>query len=285
MSFLLTYQFYLDKKDLVRCCLASNTGSQETWEVVTGWLHQCLRDHAKCSQTAKADWLPTRLLDVGTERQPQVRLYITDRAALTLQYTTLSHCWGNLQIKSLTKADLLSWTAGIDIIELPKTFQDAIAITRRLSVRYLWIDSLCIIQDSTEDWNNESSSMGDIYMNCFCNIAATGAFDGRTGCFVDRNPLLAQTCRISTELLPQSQLQPGLYDFIRQSLFDDGVLDAPLNCRAWVVQERVLSPRIIHFGKSQIFWECLEAVRFSLPLKEPTRFQSYCRLNVESSPV
>jgi hypothetical protein len=79
----------------------------------------------------------------------------------------------------------------IDIAELPKTFQDAIEISRRLDIRFLWIDSLCIIQDSKEDWLKESVIMGDIYQHAYCNIAATAAPDGRTGCFLERNPLLA----------------------------------------------------------------------------------------------
>jgi hypothetical protein len=204
----------------------------------------------------------------------QVQLHISDAAAPVSRYTTLSHCWGKIEIRKLTNANLLDSIKGFNIDELPKTFQDAIAITRRLKVRYLWIDSLCIIQDSVEDWNDESSKMEDVYANGFCNIAATGAPDGRTGCFVERNPVLAQACRISNESVHKSSLRRGgPYDFVTEDLRSDGILGAPLNRRAWVVQERMLSPRIIHFGKNQVFWECLEAVSFSSSHKGITPFQ------------
>jgi hypothetical protein len=139
-----------------------------------------------------------RVLDVGTPSKPSLSLHITEDSSLKSPYITLSHCWGNpkLQIKRLSNANISQFTNLIDDAELPKTFQDAIAIARRLGVRFLWIDSLCIIQDSVEDWVKESSNMGNVYKNSLCNIAATAAPDGRTGCFLQRNPLLARPCRV-----------------------------------------------------------------------------------------
>jgi hypothetical protein len=214
---------------------------------------------------AQANWWPTRLLDVGTPGNPYLRLRVNGGATPASVYTTLSHCWGQLQIKQLKIANLLALTKEIEITELPKTFQDAITITRRIGVRYIWIDSLCIIQDSPEDWAKESSSMGNIYKNGLCNIAATAANDGQTGLFFQRNPLLAQRCRISIKSLP-SFLRPGLYDLFQQYLWDNSVSEAPLNQRAWVIQERILAPRVIHFGKNQLLWECSELVRCSLSI-------------------
>lgn len=97
--------------------------------------------------------------------------------------------------------------------------------------------------------------MGMVYQNAFCNIAATGASDGSVGCFWDRNPLLAQVCKVDlTWELPLK----GVYYCLDGSLWPRNVGEAPLNRRGWVVQERILSPRILHFGAQQLFWECHE---------------------------
>jgi hypothetical protein len=109
----------------------------------------------------------------------------------------------------------------IDMDELPKTFQDAIVITRRLGARYLWIDSLCNIQDSVEDWENESASMEHVYRNSMCNIAVTSGMDGSVGCLFERNPLRAQACRVRINSMPDTPSPLGIYDIISQSFWND----------------------------------------------------------------
>jgi hypothetical protein len=158
-------------------------------------------------------------------------------------------------------ANFSEFIEAIDMAELPKTFRDAIIIARRLDVRYLWIDSLCIIQDCIDDWAKESITMGDVYKNALCNIAATAAPDGRAGCFQERSALLARTCRVNIESPPGPPTTSGVYDLIEPGFWESGINNAPLLKRAWVLQERTLAPRIIHFGQRQLFWECHEFVR------------------------
>lgn len=170
-------------------------------------------------------------------------------------YLSLSHCWGSALFLKLTTKNIESFKAGISPLGLPKTFRDAIHITQKLGVKFLWIDALCIIQDSKEDWRREAATMGNVYQNALCNIAATGASDSSGGCFWDRNPLLARACKVDfTWELP---LQ-GSYYCVDGSLWPKNVGEAPLNRRGWVTQERILSPRIVHFGVQQLFWECHE---------------------------
>ena len=205
--------------------------------------------------------MPTRVLDVGA---PTLRLHISTEHGKTSPYAALSHCWGSTPILTLKLSNIRTMQIYIDAKALPKTFHDAIDITRRLGLRYLWVDSLCIIQDSIEDWQRESSNMGAIYQNSVCNIAATAAPDGRSGCFFRRNPWLAEQCHAfvdgasgstdSPERSTKSHIIVPHYQFVA------GVLRAPLNNRAWVTQERIMSPRTIHFSKNQIFWECHELV-------------------------
>jgi hypothetical protein len=122
---------------------------------------------------------------------------------------------------------------------------------------------MCIVQDSPEDWAPESATMGEVYKYSYCNIAATAAGDGRSGCFLKTNPLLARACRIKvTDTCPRASLPVRTYKLVDPELWSASLLEAPLNEGTWVVQERFLVPRILHFGKDQLFWECLELVCF-----------------------
>ena len=90
-----------------------------------------------------------------------VRLYETEQELA--HYTTLSHCWGKKHIVTTTKATLEQRKLEVPWLLLSRTFQDAITITRELGIRYIWIDSLCIIQDDKEDWERVSAKMAEIY--------------------------------------------------------------------------------------------------------------------------
>jgi hypothetical protein len=105
-------------------------------------------------------------------------------------YATLSHCWGGASFLHLTRASLPNFSNGISLIDLPKTFREAIFVARRLDIRYLWIDSLCIMQDRDDltDWYNEASMMDQVYIQSVCNISATDARDSSEGLFRNRYP-------------------------------------------------------------------------------------------------
>ena len=168
---------------------------------------------------------------------------------------------------------------GIQTGTLPKTFQEAIAIARRLGQRFLWIDSLCIIQDSAQDWQIESAMMESVYGHSLLNIAATASSSGAGGCFRERNPLLAQLCSVENVEWDWSTGKHYLYNSMFWSM---GMKYAPLNNRAWIVQERLLARRVLHFGENQLYWECnqkdaCETFPAGLPLRmveENPRFKS-----------
>ena len=129
-------------------------------------------------------------------------------------------------------------------------------VARSLGLRYLWIDSICIIQqgDDLNDWTREVEVMGKIYSNSFCNISAADAPDGQHTTFHSRG----------LRYLKPQIAQLNLTGHARSYLISDvkfwtkEVSDAPINTRGWVLQERLLPPRVLHFGKHQTLWECLE---------------------------
>ena len=171
------------------------------------------------------------------------------------RYAALSHCWGSKPILRLTTANIGNLRTEIHVSSLPKSFRDAITVVRRLRVRYLWIDSLCILQDSIEDWRSESVTMDDVYRNAICCIAATAASDGSVGLFRDRNLSLVEISRVPSSWTKQPK---QLYELMDGHFWELNIDRAPLIGRAWVVQERVLAPRVIHFGENQLLWECGE---------------------------
>lgn len=141
--------------------------------------------------------------------------------------------------------------------ELPRTFQDAVTTTRLLGFRFLWIDSLCILQYSKQDWEQQSSKMADIYANGTINLAARAAPNATAGLFVER-PESPDSCR-----LPYVDATGGLQGtmYMRDPSFKhEYVRQTPLDKRRWVLQKRLLSPRIVHFGSQQLHWECNEQI-------------------------
>ena len=135
---------------------------------------------------------------------------------------------------------------------LPKTFQDAIEITKRLGHHYIWIDSLCIMQDSYDDWLQEASKMQEVYANSLLNIVALGSSSSTRGCFVDRCSGAVKN-RITLQWKNDHNLQ---YKLCRWYHWEHSIDKLDIHSRGWVFQERLLSPRLLHFGNSQVFWEC-----------------------------
>lgn len=171
------------------------------------------------------------------------------------QYAVLSYPWGGKTFKALTVESEPSCRAGIPLAELPSTFRDAVAATRALGLRYLWIDALCIIQGSADDWQREAPRMALVYGNSQVNLAATASMDPEGGLFRERHPVMVNGCR---GIFPQG----GKTEHICVPEDDWLVMveRATLNERGWVFQERLLAPRTLHFATTQIFWECTEAM-------------------------
>lgn len=228
------------------------------WDLVRAWLKQCTSEHKICCRmNEESDFLPTRLLDLGSGPSLQLRLRDSYTLPSKTKYTTLSHCWGKLEITKLLQSNIEDMRHTIPSSQLCKTFLDAIEVTKQLGAQYLWIDSLCIMQDSTHDWVQESEMMYDIYKHSMCNIAATSAVDGSCGMLSplrSKQPLSGQAVRILVPLKSRDTVIIGYSESIWMREIDD----APLRSRAWVVQELVLSPRVLHFGARQMFWDCAQ---------------------------
>ncbi|KAK3386753.1 heterokaryon incompatibility protein-domain-containing protein, partial [Podospora didyma] len=268
------------------------------------WMQACDKHHPKCSSSPAPSTLPKRVLDVLGDRVRLVDTLVDDDVTLTDPYMTLSHCWG-----SRKAAELLLKTSHDTIFQhrqqipwdrIPKLFQDVIQLVRALGCRYVWIDSLCIIQGDQEDWIEHSASMADIYHNATLNIAATAMRNSRAAAglfqprihgrgFRDMKKAPSSEALTSTSSSSSSSSSPTNSNLASQKYLETielgdllqtgspifarishdrshevlyGDLEyfrtpmEPLINRAWVFQERLLSRRTLHFGASELLWEC-----------------------------
>lgn len=217
------------------------------------WLNACCTSHKECTSAGGFNpsidddefFLPTRLVDIQSTDTGHARLCERNDIDPSSQYLTLSHCWGKEMPRKLLKATLNAMKKSILVSELSQTFQDALAMTRQLDLRYIWIDSLCIIQDSEADWRKESALMGQIYSKSHCNLAASTALDGSGGLFQDRDTFPLQPISLD--------VRGRICSAIPNELWSRGVEDMPLNTRAWVFQERTLARRNLHFSSTQLY--------------------------------
>ena len=227
------------------------------WRLAKGWLSECLSHHTRCKHVTRVeDYYPTRLIDVRPNNWDcELRLYSTSNGPIKEPYMTLSHCWGSALFLRLTSLTHDRLQQGFALAELPPTFQDAIMVTRALGVNFLWIDALCILQDSIVDWQHEATMMSQVYSGSMCNISALDAQDSTGGLFFDHQVPNIPYCTFTA---CRKFKRKRVYECAYTDFWSDSVQYAPLTRRAWVLQERLLAPRVLHFGKRQLLWECNE---------------------------
>lgn len=224
--------------------------------------------------------LPTRLVDVSNPAI--IRVVDTLDLSVDIAYFTLSHRWGSSTIVSLTSKTYDMFYEEIPSSLLSKTFAEAIQLTHLLGVRYLWIDSLCIIQDSKEDWLHESSMMGEVYAHGTLNIAATAADDGDRGIFGGDMakdmlmPRYVSSCQWGGSDDQDYIIYPEV-DPKFPEVWKNVVEETPLGQRGWVLQERIISPRVVHFAANQCLWECCQATEAELFPKDTFRHDGFLK--------
>jgi hypothetical protein len=293
-------------------------------EYIRDKLKECREDHPKCA-TGRTQRLPGRLIEMNLDRSPSnrdkalsIKLVPSKSLSEFPDYVALSHCWGppGSENTRVVGSNIEEFHAGVSISTLSPLLQDSVWLSFFLGFRYLWIDSLCIIQDSAVDWANECGGMSDCYRNAAITICASNA-PGSFGRLVYTPPLPAidftefkktdGATRLSQiELVasgkhllycpvppPRGTSKPPV--FIAQAFRSssaplisphNGICDyfinwvggpedelmthfkEPLQARGWCLQERVLSPRKICFGQTQLFWECRTTKNFELWVKD-----------------
>lgn len=234
----------------------------------------CCTNHGACQESKDSRWLPTRLLDIGKYDCGYVR--VVDSSTLSNDmdrlYIALSHCWGRQRFLVMNKRNKKQFQRGVPLSSLTPNFQEAISITRQLGFRFIWIDSLCIIQGSQKDWAQEAQQMNKVYRNAFLTIGAMASPDAHGGLFRTRDPEMVAACPVKLKAIQDYDVECLL---VKSDFWESNVRNAPLNQRAWVVQERLLAPRSLYFCEDQLFWECREQQACEIfPVGIPKQFMA-----------
>lgn len=171
---------------------------------------------------------------------------------------TLSHRWGSSNVPTLTTKTIDTWKNGLSVNILPKRYQEFIALAQRLQIRYVWIDSLCIIQegDDGEDWRAEALTMDQVYQNSFCNVSADWG-SGKRGLYFERDLRLMDKPHIDWKVRRKPNRDVVVVEkciLVENEFWEEQVSRSPLSVRGWVVQERWLSPRNLRFGSREVFF-------------------------------
>ncbi|KAM7218444.1 Heterokaryon incompatibility protein (HET) domain containing protein [Rhypophila decipiens] len=192
--------------------------------------------------------MPRRLLDLHNGEPGIIRLVDT---AATAPYAALSYCWSADEsvFYKTTSRNLERHHHGMSIHILPKTIQDAITVSRKLEIAYLWVDALCIVQDNHDDWRQESAQMCTIYGNSVITIAVHQS----TSC--DDGFLASRRSGNHNGNAPSAHVKMHVRFQHPEEWFKTS---RPLMSRGWTFQEAILPRRIIHFTDAELIWECEE---------------------------
>lgn len=211
----------------------------------------------------QAPFLPTRVIDVGPEDGSQDPYLIDGTmsklpvADLRRTYAALSHCWGPPPWFRTTQDTLRDFCQKIKFNDLPTTFRDAVTVTRQMGTRYLWIDSLCIIQQDEQDWKKEAVKMCDYYSNAVFTITSACSDNSHGGLFARRDGIRILPFVIDVQL-PNRTAHCQFSPMPKREIMYDAQ-DLQLYKRAWVLQEMILSRRSLIYDPDVVHWECLSA--------------------------
>ncbi len=252
----------------------TNSRSVACFGLARPWMKVC-KDQHDC--VPKGSVLPKSVLAItGTRERMSVHLLETE--GQPGDYVALSHSWGKGRPLVTTTRNIEDFRREIPFDDLPRTFRDAVSITNELRFCYLWIDSLCIIQNSPDDWAEQSMCMAAIYAGSNITIFAAGSSSDEEGIFLTRSEIYnppdndtglgdARPPAIATAAVKLSSGQTSQLTFFPQRINDGGlgtltfpldpITQDPLSSRAWAFQERILWPRKLMYGHDQMVGLCI----------------------------
>ena len=207
---------------------------------------------------------PSRLLELGGAAGNSHRL-VECGSQKKLTYAAVSYCWGASKFIQSNRSTYTRYKRAIPPCAFPTAFRDAILVCQKFGLYYLWIDSLCILQDDLHEWAVESAKMADIYEGASLVIAATTAVNPHRSFLDSINSASDRMVEIEPEeplySLPAVKarrlLRKSGWHLRDEDIQKPGMLDAnPLEARGWALQEKLLARRYISFAEKEMQWHC-----------------------------
>lgn len=253
--------------------------NEPTLQFIQENYEHCRMFHSGCPEVVSR--LPKRVLDISNDKY----LLVVPDEGTKAAYATLSYSWGGKKFCATTAGSYEErLKRGFEEEELPLAFREAAIVARYLDIDYIWIDSLCIVQDDIDDWEEQAAQMGQIFESAAITIAASLTHDPYNSLFAKRNPKYEEfelyddlTRRhASVVFKARRKIVFGIHAKTGRSKEVDR-----LDTRAWGLQEKLLSCRLIAFTGAEVQWTCQRSKRcecqrksytpqplFLLPVKE-----------------
>lgn len=248
---------YIENFQIGRLQTDADLGSHGNFEIANQWLRVCRSSHPNCLLGSVPE-LPPRVIDVGKIDGSEKPRLVHSRGSKA-EYVALSHCWGGRISPLLNTDTLATFQEEIPYAALSANFQDVITIARQLDIQYLWIDSLCIIQDSKRDWELESKRMGQVYRDSAVTISALASRGSTDGILKTASDAVLCPKQSSMRIFKSNEEHMEVA-VQRQEVEEESLkrlhLYAPLCKRGWTLQESMLSPRQLYYGTCQMYWKC-----------------------------
>jgi hypothetical protein len=219
------------------------------------WIENCRQNHVNCTP-AENHFLPKRLIQIIDEDHWRIVLPRDLCPRDHIEYVALSHCWGgSTQLLKLTGNNERQLQGKMPVKTLPTTFKEAISACSELRFTYLWIDSLCIIQDSVADWQEQAAEMNLVYGNAVLSLCMAGSANPSEASFLSRDTdmILPLSVTLNGHDGKESALQ-----MVCEGMFVGEIRHSPLRQRGWVLQEWYLAKRSLIFRRMQLWWQCCE---------------------------
>ncbi len=177
-----------------------DVGSSAAFAKAKTWLAECADGHTNCQQISpELSVMPTRVLEISLDKGDKYTIRLHESGGEIGSYAALSYVWGGDQKSKTLKTNIMQYMRQIDSNKLPRTIMDAVICTQKLGLKYLWVDSLCIIQDSEEDQEKEIGRMSEIYKNAYVTISAAKATSSEEG-FLEPRMAVEDLLKISFRL-------------------------------------------------------------------------------------
>ncbi|KAI1152423.1 heterokaryon incompatibility protein-domain-containing protein [Nemania diffusa] len=243
--------------------IARHSGDRQCFEFIRKKIRDC-ENHPECNKTSSF-LLPHRVLDIGAAGSETVKI-LENCKERGQRYIALSYCWGgHLPLKS-TMSNISEMKNRIPWDDLPGVFKDVIRVARMLDVYYVWIDSLCIVQDNKEDWEIEASRMAEYYSQAYLVIACSTSPNPTVPFLAPRDPYWLPVdikfidkggASHNLKIQRLRRLRYMIYTALDHNKDKAHEHDfGPLNKRAWVWQENALATRIVHYTSHGLVFEC-----------------------------
>ena len=172
------------------------------------------------------------------------------------KYAALSYVWGQTPSYTTTLANVMLHRThgGIEKVLslLPRVIQDAIDLVRRLGLQYIWIDALCIVQDSPRSWKLNAYNMDLIYGNATLTICAADGEDASVGLRAMHSSGYSNI-HVIENCNPNKR--PPLHLMVTRPP-EMHIRASKWNTRAWTFQERLLSRRCLIFTDGRVYFQC-----------------------------